>query len=416
MKISKREKYLLGILGTLIIVFAYYQFIYTKQVEKLNEKRAEKSNVEEQYNKVLNEIKSLEEKEEEVKTLKISAIEKSKILYPVIVQEKIIIEIDKLLNDSNLTGNIAFSPIEVAEVEELKSAEIIKAESSLKEIVDEYERNTKTSSEKEDTNSTDSTNSNTETNTVEGEKATSEQLKVAINFSGSYENLKKFIKSIEDYERKIVITNINISAKSQEELSGVLSLEFHGVPKLAGEDEEYLEWTLNNVYGKDVLFSSGSASGAYANTIEEQSAEKDSNDFVMMLKSSLSELPTLTLGKAKDDLTESYIYSDNEKIEDVEITFEEADGKTYFKYKTSNSYYPKENTSVGKEFTPKTSDIVLEILSEERSGTSDNSGINLTVINNTSKKVEIIIKNDDSSNPRVSVTSKGSNTVNITKK
>lgn len=421
MKISKREKYLLGMLGTLIIVFAYYQFIYTKQVEKLNEKRAEKSNVEEQYNKVLNEIKSLEAKEEEVKTLKISAIEKSKILYPVIVQEKIIIEIDKLLNDSNLTGNIAFSPIEVAEVEELKSEEIIKAESSLKEIVDEYEGNSIASSEKENANSTEGTNSNSEANTetntnVEGEKATSEQLKVAINFSGSYENLKKFIKSIEDYERKIVITNINISAKSQEELTGVLSLEFHGVPKLAGEDEEYLEWTLNNVYGKDVLFSSGSASGAYANTIEEQSTEKDSNDFVMMLKSSLSELPTLTLGKANDDLTESYIYADNEKIEDVEITFEEADGKTYFKYKTSSSYYPKENTSVGKEFTPKTSDIVLEILSEERSGTSDNSGINLTVINNTSKKVEIIIKNDDSSNPRVSVTSKGSNTVNITKK
>lgn len=417
MKISKREKYLLGILGTVIIVFAYYQFIYIKQVEKLNEKRTEKSNVEEQYNKVLNEIGSLGAKEAEVKTLKISAIEKSKFLYPIIVQEKIIIEIDKLLNDSDLTGNIAFSPIEVAEVEELKSEEIVKTESSLKEIVDEYEGNSTDSSEKEKANSTEGTTSNSETNTsVEGEKATSEQLKVAINFSGSYENLKKFIKSIEDYERKIVITNINISAKSQEELSGVLSLEFHGVPKLSGEDEEYLKWTLNNVYGKEILFSSGSANGAYANTIEEQTTEKDSNDFVMMVKSSLSELPTLTLGKAKDDLTESYIYSDNEKIEDVEITFEEADGKTYFKYKTSNSYYPKENTSVGKEFTPKTSDIVLEILSEERSGASDNSGINLSVINNTSKKVEIIIKNDDSSNPRVSVTSKGSNTVNITKK
>lgn len=421
MKISKREKYLLGILGTLIIIFAYYQFIYTKQVEKLNEKRAEKSSVEEKYNKVLNAIKSLEEKEEEVKTLKISAIEKSKVLYPIIVQEKIIIEIDKLLNDSGLTGNIAFSPIEVAEVEELKSEEIIKEESSLKEFVNEYEGNSNTSSEKDGSSSTEGSNNsevNSETNntTIEGEKATSEQLKVAINFSGSYENLKNFIKSIEDYERKIVITNINITAKSQEELTGVLSLEFHGVPKLAGEDEEYLKWTLNNVYGKDVLFSSGSASGAYANTIEEQSTEKDSNDFVMMLKSSLSELPTVTLGKAKDDLTESYIYSDNEKIEDVEITFEEADGKTYFKYKTSSSYYPKENTSVGKEFTPKTSDIVLEILSEKRSGTSDNSGINLSVINNTSKKVEIIIKNDDTSNPRVSVTSKGSNTVNITKK
>ena len=415
MKISKRERYLLGILGTFIIVVAYYQFIYTKQVEKLNEKKEEKNIVEEKYNKVLNEIKGVEEKEAEVKALKLSAIEKSKSLYPVIIQEKIIIEIDKLLNDSGLKGNIAFSPIEVAEVEELKTQEIVKAESSLKEFVDEYEGNSITSSEKDTSSENGNGEAATETTTDEGEKATSEQLKVAINFTGSYENLKKFIKSIEDYERKIVITNINISAKSQEELSGVLSLEFHGVPKLAGEDEEYLKWTLDNVYGKEILFSSGSASGAYANTIEEQTKEEDANDFVMMLKSSLSELPTLTLGKAKDDLTESYIYSDNEKIENVEITFDEADGKTYFKYKTSNSYYPKENTSVGKEFTPKTSDIVIEILSEKRSGTSDNSGINLTVINNTTKKVEITVKDDDTTNPRVSVTSKG-HTVNVTKK
>ncbi len=420
MKISKREKFLLGILGTLIIVFVYYQFIYVKQVKKLNTKRDEKSVIEEKYNTVMKEIESLGEKENQVKSLKISVTEKSKKLYPIIMQEKIIIEIDKLLNDSGLYGNIAFSPIEAAEVEELKTEEIIKAESSLKELINEYEGNSLEGSENNSENTSEVTNNNKESqgevNTeVESDKATSEQLKVAINFSGSYISLKNFISSIENYERKIVITSISITAKSQENLTGIMSLEFHAVPKLSGEDESYLKWTLNNVYGKDILFSNGSASGAYSNTIEDQSVEADAKDFVMMVKSSLSELPTLTIGKAKDDLTESYIYSDNEKVEEVEITFDEVDGKTYFKYKTSNSYYPRENTSQGKEFTPKASDIVVEILSEKRNGSSDNSGINLKVINNTSKKVEIVIKDDDNTNPRVSVNSKG-NTVNITKK
>ena len=45
----------------------------------------------------------------------------------------------------------------------------------------------------------------------------------------------------------------------------------------------------------------------------------------------------------------------------------------------------------------------------------NNSGIKLKVVNNTSKKVEIIVKDDDNSNPRVTVTSEG-NTVNVTKK
>lgn len=420
MNISKREKYLIGILGTVLICFGYYQFIYKTQVEKLSAKREEKSKVEQRYNEVTQAINSLDSKEENLKILKSTVLDKSKKLYPVIMQEKIIIELDKLLNDSGLKGNIAFSPIEASAVEKLTSPEIIKPESSLKAIANEYSGDIeKTSGE---VANKESANTNTEGD--EGQisqepsssnAATSEQLKVAINFSGSYEALKTFISSVENYERKVVITNISISSKSQEELAGVMNLEFHAVPKLSDEDMEYLNWTLNNVYGKEVLFSNGEASGAYGSTIEERNNQEDINDFVMMIKSSLSELPTVTIGKAKDDTRESYIYSDNDKIENVEISLEEISGKIYYKYKTSDSYYPKDNSIEGKEFTPKSEDIVLEIVSEKRSEATDNSGIKLKVVNNTSKKVEIIVKDDDNSNPRVTVTSEG-NTVNVTKK
>ena len=426
MNISKREKYLIGILLTVLICFVYYQFIYTKQVGKLATKRAEKNQVEQRYNDVMDNISKLDSKEENLKILKLTVLDKSKSLYPTIMQEKIIIELDKLLNDSGLKGNIAFSPVEVASVEKMVSPEIQKAESSLKAIADEYSGD----ATKDETSNIESNNENNNTSTEGNEGqvpqdsqevspeqngATSEQLKVAINFSGSYESLKKFISSVQNYERKIVITNITISSKSQEELTGVMNLEFHAVPKLSDEDMEYLIWTLNNVYGKEILFSSGAASGAYASTIEEQNNKKDINDFVMMLRSSLSELPTVTIGRAKDESRESYIYSDNDKVEEVEMSFDEANGKTYYKYKTAGSYYPKDNSSEGKEFTSKSEDIVLEIMSEKRGESSDNSGIKLKVVNNTSKKVEIIVKDDDTSNPRVSVTSEG-NTVNVTKK
>ena len=423
MNISKREKYLIGILGAVLICFVYYQFIYKVQVEKLSTKREEKSKTEQRYEEVMEAIKTLDAKEENLKILKSAVLDKSKKLYPVIMQEKIIIEIDKLLNDSGLKGNIAFSPIETASVDKLTAPEIKKAESSLKAIADEYSGNAEKSEGSNEATNNESNSTSTEGNDGQAsqevaqssKEATSEQLKVAINFSGSYEALKKFISSVENYERKVVITNISISSKSQEELAGVMNLEFHAVPKLSEEDMEYLRWTLNNVYGKEILFSNGAASGAYASTIEEQNKKEDINDFVMMLKSSLSELPTVTIGRAKDDNRESYIYSDNEKIEEVEISLEEAEGKTYYKYKTSDSYYPKDSSSEGKEFTAKSEDIVLEILSEKRGETSDHSGIKLKVINNTSKKVEIIVKDDDTSNPRVTVTSEG-NTVNVTRK
>ncbi|MDB1955072.1 hypothetical protein [Clostridium tertium] len=369
MNISKREKYLIGILLTVLICFVYYQFIYTKQVGKLATKRAEKNQVEQRYNDVMDNISKLDSKEENLKILKLTVLDKSKSLYPTIMQEKIIIELDKLLNDSGLKGNIAFSPVEVASVEKMVSPEIQKAESSLKAIVDEYSGDA-TKDETSNIESNNENNTSTESNggqasqdsqevASEQNGVTSEQLKVAINFSGSYESLKKFISSVQNYERKIVITNITISSKSQEELTGVMNLEFHAVPKLSDEDMEYLIWTLNNVYGKDILFSSGAASGAYASTIEEQNNKKDINDFVMMLRSSLSELPTVTIGRAKDESRESYIYSDNDKVEEVEMSFDEANGKTYYKYKTAGSYYPKDNSSEGKEFTSKSEDIVL---------------------------------------------------------
>ena len=423
MNISKREKYLIGILGAVLICFVYYQFIYKIQVEKLSTKREEKNKIEQRYEDVMEAIKNIDAKEENLKILKSTVLDKSKKLYPVIMQEKIIIEIDKLLNDSGLKGNIAFSPIETASVDKLTAPEIKRTESSLKAIADEYSGDAEKSEGSNEVTNNESNNTSTEGNDGQAsqevaqtsKEAISEQLKVAINFSGSYEALKKFISSVENYERKVVITNISISSKSQEELAGVMNLEFHAVPKLSEEDMDYLRWTLNNVYGKEILFSNGAASGAYVSTIEEQNNKEDINDFVMMLKSSLSELPTVTIGRAKDDNRESYIYSDNEKIEDVEISLEEAEGKTYYKYKTSDSYYPKDNSSEGKEFTTKSEEIVLEILSEKRSETADNSGIKLKVINNTTKKVEIIVKDDDTSNPRVTVTSEG-NTVNVTRK
>ncbi|WP_418223159.1 hypothetical protein [Clostridium isatidis] len=409
MNISKREKYLIGIFLAVLICFVYYQFVYTKQVEKLKVVRAEKESVEERYNDVMKAIANLDAMEEEFKILKANVLGKSEKLYPVIMQEKIIIELDELLNDSGLSANIAFSPIEVSPAEKLVSPEIKKTESSLKAFVDEYNGNVSNTGE------SSSNSANGQGGTNQENSTTTEQLKVAINFSGTYEALKSFIASVQNYERKIVIPNISITAQSEVELTGVMNLEFYAVPKIADQDIDYLIWSLNNIYGKEILFSSGEASGSYASTIEEQSSEQNVNDFVMMLKSPSSELPTVTIGKAKDDSRESYLYSDNAGIESVEISFEEVDGNTFFKYKTSNSYYPRNNSAEGKIFVPKSENIVLEIISENRTGTSDNSGVNLKLINNTSRKVEVIIKNDDISNPRVSITSEGY-TVNVTKK
>ena len=138
MKISKREKILLLILLPILITFLYYQFIYTKQSDALKAKRSEKESAELRYEEVMKNIKSLDVKEEEVNTLKNNVTTKAGILYPDIIQEKIILEIDKLLSENNITANIGFSQLEVAAVESMKPNEIKGLESSLSEYVDNY--------------------------------------------------------------------------------------------------------------------------------------------------------------------------------------------------------------------------------------------------------------------------------------
>ena len=113
MKISKREKYLLGILATVLICFGYYNFIFSKQVDKLTEKRVERDKIVAEYDQALQDISTLEKKKEKLQTLTSTIAEKTKMFYPTILQENTILEIDKFLKDSELKGNLAFNPIEV---------------------------------------------------------------------------------------------------------------------------------------------------------------------------------------------------------------------------------------------------------------------------------------------------------------
>lgn len=408
MQISKREKYLLGILATVLICFGYYNFIFSKQVDKLTEKKVERDSIVAEYDQVIQNISTLEIKKEKLQTLTKAIGEKTLMFYPTILQEKTILEIDKFLNDSALKGNLAFNPIEVITLEKLTADDKVQPESSLKQYADKVNDNASSTN----TQNTSGQAVSKETSTT---GPTCENFKVAINFTGSYDNLKKFILSLEGYNKKIVITAMTTSAKSESEITGTVNLEFFGIPKITEQDSEYLAWTLNNIYGKDILFSKGSASGAYSSTVEEQNTQANLDDFVMMLRSPTSELPTLTLGKSQDTARETYVYADNSKTEEVIIQFQEENGEIYYKYNTSSSFYPNDGSSRGKKFTPNSNDILLDITSEKRLGSDDNSSVKLKVINNTTKKISITVNSDDTANPRVSVSSEGG-TVNVTNK
>ncbi len=417
MKISKREKVMLLILGILGIGILYYQFGYTALVKSVEEKTKVKNEIEQKYNTARNTIDSMEIQKSKVKTLKAKITDQAGPFYPTISQEHIILELDKLIKESGLEGGMKFEATEVKGIESIKKSEKDKElpESSLQADADEYnykygeskgEKNaaaentdskTNNSSEQNSANASNTGSKKSTKDSNSNKENTVTQLKVNIDFNGSYENVVKFLKSLGDYERKIPVYTIDMTQKNLEEVAGAVNIIIYSIPKIDDETNRYLKWDLNNMYGKAQPFNVGSAAGTGIKS------GIDASDFMVGVKSSTSELPTLMIGKANDDLRTTYAYGDGNNEQNAEIVLTKRDDKYYYKYKTNIDKIPVSYNDLGNEFVPNSDNIVVNISSESRVSDDDKSGVKLKITNNTDKLVKVNVTGDDIRNPRVSI-------------
>lgn len=404
---NDKDKIMLLILGIIIIGFGYYKYVYSAQVNAIEEKTKQESIVIEKYNNAMKTINSFEDKKTEVKILKAKINDKSTHFYPIISEEQIIVEIDKLLKDSNLKGGITFQPIVSDSVEASKDEIKTLADSSIKKIVDQYNNISMNNGNDNNTMTSDANNANAQKNSKE-KKNTVQFVKCEVRFEGSFEGINKLLTAIDNNERKIVVNCIKISEDAYTSIKGSINLEFYSIPKINNEVESYLKWNLNNDYGKNLLFSNVSASGS----LEEN---KVNSDFIVSIKSVSSDLPTVMVGKVNDLSRTTYVYGDNNGEENVEIMLTQDKDKYYYRYKTSKGMYPVNNNGAGAEFVPTGKNIVVNVLSEKRFGSDDKSEVKLIITNKTDKLVSVDITGDDKTDPRVTVEGDGKN-INVNQK
>lgn len=410
MKISNKEKIMLGILGVMLIGIGYYNYVYKDHTFKVQEKEEEYFQIEERYNKAIETINSIESKKSDIKILKNKIDNMSVVFYPIISEEHLILELDNLLKNNSLEASIEFENIKSEDIENEQYENVALSESSLQNIADEYieiESNIKTSEKKEKVESDNLNNDqnlSSEEISVNNElseksenisKDKVHQLRCNISFTGTYENLMNFFKEIND-NNKMGVNSINIGEESLEEIKGSMVIEIYAIPKINDEINEYLQWDFNKEYGKYVPFGPETSSSNI-------DVEINSDDFIISVKSINSVLPTITIGKADDKLKSTYIYADNNSVEDVEIELTKENNKYYYKYKTNKESYPVEYEGNKVEFNPVSKNINISVLSENRVNQEDKSGMKLKVINNTDKLVNVNISDDDSNNKRVVV-------------
>ncbi len=408
MKVSKREKFLLGVLVLIIICTAYYKLVYERQYAKLQEIKQEESELNKKYNEMLSNINTITKNKSDIKILRDSIGSKSMLLYPKIYQDRIIIELNKLLNNAGIKGSLTFSEVTVSPIEAYFS-EVAdpKEQPSLEQVVEESSKEKTKEDVEEKLEETKELGEDQATKRDEGESTGNkvEQMKVSVSFNGTYKNVAKFVKLISEYERILAMPNINITASGNDEVSGTLDLEFYSIPKINPyEDSKYLKWTFDEEYGKENPFLEGSQSSMASRT-----SEGNNYALIMALKGVNSDLPSLTLGKENDLTRESYIYNDENKKVDVEIQVNKEGGKYYIKYKTEKSSYPSDYSKKGIELRNMDEEnINIAIYSSKRIGIDDKVGANIKVINNANdKKVSLTIIDDDKTSPRVQITPEG---------
>lgn len=406
MKVTKREKTLLKILGILIIGVLYFQFIITPKLTRINDLQLKVEEYRERVEQIKKDIASENPVNKEYKIVNSKILFATKNIFPEIIQEKIITYIDAIAKKSNLELNsIVFGDISIEKIDKLEQ-EDKNSNYKLKDLVKAY--NDKKAYLKKDKGEESSKAPDKESPPSEAIDSRLERMDVTINYNGSYDNLMKFIKEIEDYNKKIIVDTLSLAKTEGGEMVGNITLKFYSIPKLydSDDDKEYREWDIINKYGKDNPFNP--FSGYTANKKSDNGAEKKAPDydFIMSVKPISSDLPTIILGKSKDREMKSYIYEDNPDFSRVEFQINQEGNKYYFKYKTNSDSYPKSYKGEGIEFKPQRKSINFNIRSYKRNGSQDNSGVDLSLINKSDIELKVHIDNEDNKKPRINIIEK----------
>lgn len=365
MKISNREKNLLILLGLIVTCLGYERTVYKYQREKVNDLVTREEKLKADYNLMLTRISSIKANETNIKIMNSNIQEKALCIYPSIEQEKMILELDRLINAGGIKANISFTDGTNKKAEDDKNPE------NKSKAVAELE-----------------------------------SMKTTLNFKGNYKQVIKFLNEVEKNQKLIAVSNMNLSSIGNNDLTGSAQLEIYGTKKINVFNEDFMKWTLKNKYGKDNPFEG--ASGA-VNIEEALEKNKIKEDFLLSTRPVNSDLPSFMFGKSNDIAKLTYIYSDNNGEEKSEINVTSKDNKYYYKYKNSKTSYPLNYNDIGAEFKPVGNNIVLKIFSEARVDLNDKSAVSLKIINDTDKTIQVNIINDDNSNPRVKVTSEKGN-------
>ncbi|MGL5821784.1 MAG: hypothetical protein ACRCYE_09165 [Sarcina sp.] len=410
MKISNKEKMMLSILGIAALGVGYYYLGYTPMKEKVDVKRLELQTLEDDYSKKQTAIATMPKNEKDIKLLNFSIEDANKKIYPGIWQPQLIKDIEELKKKSGLKLQLAFTEAVYAPISDyfISKEEEVNLANTLEATIEEYnskviDAENKISYKRLNNGEILDAKKPVDQNKKEEEKSDAginvQQMKITTSYKGSYKELMKFLELVSNYKYKVAITEITMAPSGTNEMNGSFVMEFYSVPRVTNSDDGYYDWEAVSKSGKDNPFLD-----SYTSVGNIQNQENEAVSVNLVLTTSKSDMPAISIARPNDAIGRSKIISDDNKIENAIIEFTQQGSEYFVKYKLGDKVYPDTGAI---DFVPKGNSIGVNIKSEKRFDLNDLVALKLHVKNSTDKQVRIEITGDDTNNPRVKLATDG---------
>lgn len=211
MKLTSREKLMLKIVGIAAMVALTYYFVIMPEIGKLNEIGDQLIAKDLEVSTIKKEIASISTLEEEINSINEDLLEDTKQFYPDLIQKKLIVILDKIFEDAEISpDSISFSQIN-----------IVSAEASSEN-----------------------------TSGLEGAPVV-KSMSVTMPLSGTYQQIMKLVHELEAMERVNIINSLQLANGEDNQITGGINIDFYAISKnsINPKDEEYMKWPYNSPHG-----------------------------------------------------------------------------------------------------------------------------------------------------------------------
>jgi type IV pilus assembly protein PilO len=278
MKLSVREQFLLAVLAIIALLAAGYYLVYLPLWDTHEQLVVQRDEVQMTYDETMAKIASFDKLKSEVGTLSAQVTERTKVYYPSIIQEKLMLILNDLYSASAVTvSDEAFTLMVTHDLPRAPGETPAADPNSLGVIVQEYNA-TLDGAVAEPAAAAEAapTPPAGETDTAAQQAAVTsiDSMNLNVTFSATYAQVIDWMRLVEEEDRSVQFLSLSLTPGDTTEQTitdengnpvtiavpnGLLncnySLAFNAIPKLVTQDEEYEAWELTGPYGKEDPFA-----------------------------------------------------------------------------------------------------------------------------------------------------------------